>query len=213
VSELEIEVKLVAPTADQLLSLPQHLEGLGLSCAEPEREIARDHYLDTDDLTLYRAGWALRLRDLGTRKVLTMKALKPADDGGVSKREELEQDVAWAGGSKPVFSTQVLDGRLHHLIEDEALKRLFFVRQDRLQFHAGGVVGGAWDGLWIEASMDLVRWEDGDRYHEGFEAELELRGGQEDQLRELSQQLAKATGWQAAGGSKFERGLIVAKLI
>lgn len=212
-SELEIEVKLVAPTADQLLSLPQHLEGLGLSCAEPEREIARDHYLDTDDLTLYRAGWALRLRDLGTRKVLTMKALKPADDGGVSKREELEQDVAWAGGSKPVFSTQVLDGRLHHLIEDEALKRLFFVRQDRLQFHAGGVVGGAWDGLWIEASMDLVRWEDGDRYHEGFEAELELRGGQEDQLRELNQQLAKATGWQAAGGSKFERGLIVAKLI
>lgn len=212
-SELEIEVKLVAPTADQLLSLPQHLEGLGISCAEPERQIARDHYLDTEDLTLYAVGWALRLRDLGTRKVLTMKALKPAGEDGLSKREEFEQDVAWAGGTAPVFSTQVLGGRVHELIEDEALQRLFFVRQDRLQFHAGGVVGGAWDGLWVEASMDLVRWEQGDRYHEGFEAELELRGGSEEQLRELSQQLAKATGWHPAGGSKFERGLIVAELI
>jgi len=213
VAELEIEAKLVAPSADQLLALPGHLAALGMACAEPERVIARDHYLDSEDLHLYRAGWSLRLRDLGVRKLLTLKALAPAGDDGISAREELEQEVDWSGGDAPNFPAEVLDGRLQALLGERALKRLFFLRQDRLQCHAGGEDGGRWQGLWVEVSMDLVRWEGRDNYTEGFEAELELRGGTTEQLRSLSRELVTATGWPPAGGSKFTRGLRVAGLL
>ncbi|MGB0954332.1 MAG: CYTH domain-containing protein [Planctomycetota bacterium] len=204
---IEIEAKLVAPSARELMMLPEHLGALGYLTTEPERGIALDHYLDTPDLDVYRAGWALRLRDVGTRKFLTLKALAPAVDG-IARREEIEEEVDWHGGADWSFDDTTLEGRVKPLVGDKTLWRLFHLRQDRLMFHVATE-----EQLWIEASMDLIRWEGRENTIEGFEAELELQKGPEEALVEMVERLAERTGWQPADGSKFERGLQVAGLV
>lgn len=203
-SDLEIEAKLEAPTADALLGLPRQLGAVGMSCGESELCIALDHYLDTEDLLFRAAGWALRLRDLGTRKLLTLKALRPSTDG-LAVREELEEQVEWDGAWS--FPTDTLGGKVAEITGDAPLTRLFGLRQDRTQLHAFNE-----DGLWVEVSLDKVRWESGDSAAVAFVAELEIRQGDADALADLLRRLATETGWPPADWSKYEYGLSVAGL-
>jgi inorganic triphosphatase YgiF len=204
----EIEAKLVAPSVDELMQLPEHVEALGFRISETRRLVCKDHYLDTPDLDIFRGGWALRLRDVGGRQLLTMKALEPAPADGVARRVELEQEVEWDGGVELDFDDGVLGGELTPLVADKTLWQLFHVRQDRTQFEIVTDLG-----LTVEASMDQIRWEGQDAIDLGFEAELELKAGSEDDLRDLVQQLIERTGWCPAPASKFERGLGVAGLV
>lgn len=203
----EVEAKLVAPNAAELMQLPEHLRAMGFLTTEPERHIAIDHYLDTPDLDLFRAGWALRLRDVGTRKLLTLKALIQAQDG-IARREEIEEEVDWDGTADWSFDDQTLEGRVKPLVGEKTLWLLFQMRQDRLQFHVATE-----EDLWVEASMDLIRWEGTHGTLEGFEAELEYQRGPEDALKSMALGLAERTGWEPADGSKFERGLVAAGLV
>ncbi|MHC4379573.1 MAG: CYTH domain-containing protein [Planctomycetota bacterium] len=204
----EIEAKLVAPTAAELMQLPEHLRALGFLTTEPERHVAIDHYLDTPDLDLFRAGWALRLRDTGTSKFLTLKALIPVAEDGVARREEIEEEVDWDGTADWSFDDQTLDGRVKPLVGDKTLWLLFQLRQDRLQFHVATE-----EDLWVEASMDLIRFEGTNGTLEGFEAELEYQKGPEEALEHMAQALQERTGWEIAEASKFERGLRAAGLV
>lgn len=203
----EIEAKLIAPSAAELMQLPEHLRALGFLTTEPERQIANDHYLDTPDLDLFRAGWALRLRDTGARKFLTLKAMIPARDG-IARRDEIEEEVDWDGAADWSFDDQTLEGRVKPLVGEKTLWLLFQMRQDRLQFHVA-----TQEDLWVEASMDLIRWEGTNGTLEGFEAELEYQRGPEEALREMARALHERTGWEQADTSKFERGLVAAGLI
>jgi len=203
----EIEAKLVAPNAEELLQLPEHLRALGFLTTEPERVVALDHYLDTPDLDVFRAGWALRLRDQGAKKFLTLKALVPPVEG-VAHREEYEEEVDWKGTADWSFDDNTLQGRVKPLVGDKTLWLLFQLRQERLQFNVATE-----SSLWIEASMDLIRWEGRDKTIEGFEAELEYIHGPEEELKAMATALQKRTGWEIARESKFERGLLVAGLI
>jgi len=203
----EIEAKLVAPSAEELLKLPEHLRALGFLTTEPERVVALDHYLDTPDLDVFRAGWALRLRDLGSKKFLTLKSLVAPVDG-IAHREEYEEEVDWGGSADWSFDDSTLDGRVKPLVGEKTLWLLFQLRQERMQFNVATE-----SSLWIEASMDIIRWEGRDKTIEGFEAELEYIHGPEDELKAMAKALQERTGWEIAQESKFERGLIVAGLI
>lgn len=203
-SNLEIEAKLEAPTAEALLALPGQLAAVGMSCGESELCIALDHYLDTEDLLFRAAGWALRLRDLGTRKLLTLKALRPMTDR-LAIREEHEEQVKW--DSAWSFPTDTLGGKVAAIAGDTPLTRLFGLRQDRTQLHAFNEAG-----LWVEVSLDKVRWQSGDATAVAFVAELELRKGDADALADLLRRLAAETGWPLADWSKYEYGLAVAGL-
>lgn len=207
-SSHEIEAKLVAPSADELLKLPEHIKALGFRISDIRRFVCLDHYLDTPDLDIFRGGWALRLRDQGGQQVLTMKALIPPSDDGIAKRKEIEQEVDWDGGVELDFDDGVLGGELTPLVNDKTLWQLFHVRQDRMQFD---IVTE--EGLNVEASMDQVRWEGQDAIDLGFEVELELKAGSEEDLRSLTQRLIERTEWQPVAASKFERGLGVAGLV
>ena len=207
-SSHEIEAKLVAPSADELLQLPEHIKALGFRISEIRRFVCLDHYLDTPDLDIFRGGWALRLRDQGGKQVLTMKALTPLAEDGIAKREEIEQTVEWDGGVELDFDDGVLGGELTPLVNDKTLWQLFHVRQDRMQFD---IVTE--EGLNVEASMDQVRWEGQDAIDLGFEVELELKTGSEEELRTLTQRLIERTEWRPVAASKFERGLGVAGLV
>ncbi len=204
----EIEAKLVAPSADELLQLPEHIKALGFRISETRRHVCLDHYLDTPDLDIFRGGWALRLRDQGGQQVLTMKALAPLAEDGIARRREIEQAVEWDGGVELDFDDGVLGGELTPLVNDKTLWQLFHVRQDRMQFD---IVTE--EGLKVEASMDQVRWEGQDAIDLGFEIELELKAGSEDDLRKLTERLIERTDWSPVAASKFERGLGVAGLV
>lgn len=201
---LEVEARLEAPTEGALMGAPRLLAEVGMSCGDAEQSIALDHYLDTEDMAFRAAGWALRLRDAGTRKLLTLKALRPARDG-LSVREEHEEAVEWDGAWS--FSPEVLGGRVARLAGDARLTRLFGLRQDRLQLHAADD-----DGLWVEASMDKVRWEVDDAASTAFVLELELRQGTPAALAALLARYAGHSGWPTADWSKYEYGLSVAGL-
>lgn len=201
---VEVEASLQAPSAAAVMALPGHLEAVGMSCGGPEQKIVLDHYVDTADLAFRAAGWALRVRDMGSRKLLGLKALRAAEDG-LASREEHEQAVAWAGLLD--FPDDVLEGRVARIAAGAPLERLFAVRQDRTQLHAADE-----HGLWVEASMDCVRWDADGETAVAYVAELELREGTVEALRALARRLAEHTGWHAAGWSKYEHGLRVAGL-
>ena len=207
-SSHEIEAKLVAPSADELLQLPEHIKALGFRISEIRRFVCLDHYLDTPDLDIFRGGWALRLRDQGGKQVLTMKALTPLAEDGIARREEIEQTVEWDGGVELDFDDGVLGGKLTPLVGEKTLWQLFHIRQDRMQFD---IVTE--EALQLEASMDQVRWEGQDAIDLGFEVELELKAGSEEDLRAVLKRLIDRTDWQPAIASKFERGLGVAGLV
>lgn len=209
----EIEAKLAAPDAAALASLPEAAHECGFHTGEVERVIVHDHYLDTEDLHLFRAGWALRLRDLGTRQLITLKSLTPPR-AGIADREEHEEPVTWSPRAGWVIPSSALDGLPSRLAEGCPFGRLFTLRQDRAMFTLAGDQATPWGGFWCEASMDQVRWTaaDGEPI-EGFEAEFELKAGTLEQLRSCVTAISDYTGWPLAASSKFRRGLEAAGLV
>lgn len=209
---LEIEAKLAAPDAAALARLPSIACGCGFLVGEVERSILFDHYLDTADLHLYRAGWALRIRDTGVRQRLALKALTPPRDG-VASREEREEEIVWraADGWRPPAGA--LGGVPARLADAHPFGRLFVIQQHRGEFPLAGEAGTEWEGFWCQASMDQVRWSAPDgRTFEAYEAEFELRRGAVAQLCSCVDRIAAAAGWTPAAESKFRRGLEAAGL-
>ena len=209
---LEVEAKLAAPDAAALAGLPGLARGCGFLIGEIERSILQDHYLDTGDLHLYRAGWALRLRDSGVRQLLTMKQLAAPRDG-VARREEREEPIAWRLEQGWRLPATMLGGEPARLAGGLPFDRLFTIRQDRAEFPLAGDEGTEWEGFWCVASMDLARWSAAaGRASEAYEAEFELKQGHEEQLRSCVARIAGASGWTPATSSKFQRGLEAAGL-
>jgi inorganic triphosphatase YgiF len=209
---VEVEAKLAAPDAAALASLPEIALQAGFVTGEVERVIVHDHYLDTEDLHLYRADWALRLRDLGTRQILALKSLTPPR-AGISEREEREEPVTWTPRTGWTIPASALDGLPSRLADGSPFQRLFTLRQDRSVFPLAGAEGTNWEGFWCEASMDLVRWTARDGAPlEAYEAEFELKQGSVEQLRGCVQEIARRSGWNHASTSKFRRGLAAAGL-
>jgi inorganic triphosphatase YgiF len=201
----EIEAKLIAPGRIQLCQFPAALEALGAFVSNPEHVHLVDHYLDTADLGLLAQGWALRVRDLGGSKLITLKSTRPEQDD-ISKREEIEE---WLTGEyKPwQFPESVLQGRVHALLKQATLQCLFSIEQERTVY---SVIHQ--DRLQLEASCDVVTWQGEAGSEQAFVAELELKQGSEQQLRSFLLRLLESLNWKTALKSKFERGLEVAGL-
>ena len=204
---MEIEAKLQAPNHLALHQLPAALDAEGLYITDPGLVYSTDHYLDTDDLHLRAIGWALRVRDLGTRKLVTLKALRPMQ-GGIAKREELEEPAPNDLGTDWVFPCGTLGGRLKELAGGYELRRLFVVEQTRNIYNAIGP-----NNFQIEVSSDAITWQGEGVEDKAFQVELELKLGNEEQLRGLYLRLQEALGWNGSPESKYERGLRVAGLL
>lgn len=204
---MEIEAKLQAPNHLALHQLPAALDAEGFYVTDPGLVYSTDHYLDTADLHLRAAGWALRLRDLGTRKLVTLKALRPVENG-LAKREELEEAAPETLQTDWQFPCQTLGGRLKELVAGQDLRRLFIVEQTRNIYTAIGK-----DGLQLEVSSDAITWHGEGSEDKAFQVELELKKGDEDELRGLYLRLMESLGWSASPESKYERGLRVVGLL
>lgn len=200
----EIEAKLKAPDWSQLTQLPAALEAMGAYVSDSEEQQFADHYLDTADLHLLRAGWALRWRNYPSRSVITLKGLRKAVEG-VTVREEIEEEIS--GSLEDGLPVEVLGGRVKEIVERADLQLLFSLEQSRSIRNAVFSTG-----LKLEVCCDQIRWSGAAQVDEEFVAELEVQEGTEAQLRSLLARLLESLDWEMLTQSKFERGMEVAGL-
>lgn len=115
-----------------------------------------DRYVDTSDGRLHAAGWAARIRTVGELSRINLKALRPADDAGIARRQELEGD-AGPGLSPDPWPTSAARRRLIQLTRGEPLVEVLVLRQDRLARCFGDSSGA------LELSLDRVEVLVGDQ--------------------------------------------------
>ena len=122
----------------------------GLRAAGPAVRIRLvDRYLDTPDARLRAAGWAARVRSVGELSRIELKALRPADEVGVARRQEFEGD-AGPGLSPDAWPTSAARRRLIQLTRGEPLVEVLVLRQDRIARDFGDSSGV------LELSLDRV---------------------------------------------------------
>jgi len=202
VTPVEIEAK-YAISDPAVFDTLVDLRAVGRYTLRPtgEREVV-DHYLDTADRDLLKAGYACRLREQGGdgQWLLTVKGLGKAE-GAVHEREEYECDVP--GGSAPPdwpeCPAREIVLRLSH---GRALGELFVLRQ--LRVHRAVEDGERAVG---ELSLDTVNADIAGHKTLTRELEIELEpSGTREDLEALYAEL-QPYALAPAPQSKFERAL------
>ncbi len=217
----EVEAKFSISDRDTFDRLCQLNELIGYRLEPAGIKQVRDHYLDTDDQAIMRAGYALRLRrkasvttpsrDLQSESVAeetltaTLKGLGGADAAsGIHQRAEHEVPVnnadptTWPDSSARDLALQLSGGQrlreLFSLSQERSLRLLYDDSSDDVRRVA-------------ELSLDTVA-PGGYESHPYFELEIELLDqGNEADLHALADELRTSWGLPPEPRSKFERGL------
>lgn len=132
----------------------------GLDVGEGSADELVDGYYDTKDWRLYRAGYALRVREKGDGAEATMKSLA-SGEGGLRRRREISEPLKDGGIGSLRSSKGLVGERLRTLIGEREVRRLFQVRTRRKTFplSVAGVAGdadGTTDGSGVEVVQDAV---------------------------------------------------------
>ena len=169
---------------------------LGSEVATPLRLAAS--YFDTPDCRLDAAGYSLRIRRQGGKRIQTVKAASK-DAAGLFVRGEWERPVTT---DKPLFDER--SGPLSQLFDAATLDRvvpLFTTTVERLT----GLVDGA-DGAQIEYAIDMGEVRAGARSSAISEVELELKQGAPQALFEFARALNERIPLRLGVLAKSERG-------
>ncbi|WP_166177920.1 CYTH and CHAD domain-containing protein [Rubrobacter tropicus] len=113
--------------------LRQHSSGSGLVVEPESEEKITDAYYDAEDWRFYRAGYALRVRKVGSNAEATMKSLSPAE-GNVRKRREITEPL---GDDKPATLGKApgpVGERIRSLLGGQDTRLMFEVRTSRQKF-------------------------------------------------------------------------------
>lgn len=201
---VEVELKLIAPDVAALNEAREALVGLCDRVRLHARQKISDTYIDTPDWRLLKAGYACRVRKVRSKYVLTMKSLDIPKQG-VSRREELEQEVA--GPLRRVLRdipTGKAGSRLRRLCGKQIPGALFVVHNNRKIYEA------RLDALTAHVCLDDFEIRAGSRRKRFAEVEIEIIKGEEFALRRLGSQLLKRTRLTRHSRSKFAEGLKLA---
>lgn len=101
-----------------------------------------DGYYDTGDWRLYRAGYALRIREAGGGAEATMKSLTPAE-GNLRRRREISEPLKDAAIGTLRKSKGPVGERLRLLLGEREAERIFEVRTSRKTFPLSFAVGAS----------------------------------------------------------------------
>lgn len=176
----EIELKLSLPSAQM-----DRLRRLGLmrslSMGRAARKLMVSTYFDTPEFALRQAGMALRVRDLGDRKMQTLKAPIPGQvKSGLQHMAEYETEVE---ESRPDIG-KLDDPLLRQWIEDQGLPQqigpVFTTRIERTVLPLRLVDSD------IELALDQGAIEASGKEEALSEIELELKSGRSTRLYELA---------------------------
>ncbi len=204
--ELELKFRVRDLAAGERYLLAEDVAGFAQAAPTHTAQV-EDHYLDTADGALARAGFAARLR-YGTRTtIVTVKSTAGGDSGtrGLHRREEIEgpADRTLRAMDWPTSDARSL---ILELGGDDPLVELVTVRQLR---RTRGLRSG---GTLVELSLDevdvLVRSAVVERF---TELEVELVRGDEARLRDLGEALAADPALEPATESKLEAALLAVR--
>jgi inorganic triphosphatase YgiF len=190
--EIELKFEINAAAAERLERIL--IVRPGAKGAPPKPQSLVSAYYDTDDCAVMRAGLGVRLREVGGKRIQTVKA----EGGGLSVRGEWEREVEGPdldkGALKATPAGKVikdLRGELVPVFATRVERTAYAVRQGRSK---------------VEAALDRGRIEAGERTLELCELELELKSGPTEGLYALARRLAEAAPMRLSFVSKAERG-------
>jgi inorganic triphosphatase YgiF len=165
---MEIEAKFRVDD-EQLFAQLLALEEIGpfkLS-AEPEAEDQRNVYFDTADRRLRSQQYGLRVRDLGRRRIATLKGSAKARDG-MYERDEWEVEIGDDDSPSAWPASEARDRTLA-LLEVAELRPILEIRT-----HRQHMIALRGEARVAELSLDTGRIEAGGRTADFRELEIEL---------------------------------------
>jgi triphosphatase len=155
-------------------------------------------YFDTDDFRLERERAALRVRQIGTRRIQTLK-LAAAPEDGVIARREWECEVA---GDLPDLR-DIDDRHVRKLLDGDIADRLSPIFVTEIKRSTMPLV---LDGSAIELAVDVGQIKTERGSIPVCEAELELKSGRVETVYKLAQELNRRVPLTIEPLSKSERG-------
>jgi CHAD domain-containing protein len=210
----EVEAKFLVQGPMQLDRLIDLLERAGYAASARRNETIVDHYYDTSDRHILRAGWAYRLRDRNGEHTLGLKSLTPPE-GAVHVREEVEQPVLVPGSEPGELPSGPVREQLSTIINGARPEELFTISNSRLVYD---LLAPADDSTRAELCVDQAEIvaPNAPKGAPGTlrftEVEIELKEGERASLEKLARVVAADTDLLPARLSKFERGLQTAGL-
>ena len=182
------------------------------------REIS-DTYLDTEDWTLYKAGYALRLRKVGGETGVkaeveaTMKSLSPGGEDGLRRRREVSETLESGNLTNLRRASGPVGERLRALGARRAIRPIFEVQTRRQVFDL--VSDPSEDGVGSsgEVVLDTSTLSAGDGETTVLRrVEVEVGSGDAEDFKEFVEELRSGCGLRDAPGSKFAAGLAASGL-
>lgn len=198
---LEIELKFRVEEPDTFVALARPLV-LGDFRLQPAEDVEQQHnvYFDTPDFRLRARRFGLRLRQLGSRRVVTLKGETQARDG-LHQRAEWEMPVE---GDDPLqWPAGEVRDRAFALAGDAPLQPILSIQTTRRHVYA-------WRGSRrvAEIALDDGVIHAGGREQTFRELEVELlAGGERADLEALGSLLRQRFGLQPDDRSKLARGM------
>jgi CHAD domain-containing protein len=181
---------------------------------EPERdETFVDHYYDTPDRQLLRAGWAYRARDRDGERRVDLREFAPIE--GARAPEEVEQPVLLARTRSTELPSGPVREQLAALVNGARSREMFSIHRQRLLC---AIVAPDDASTRIELAIDQshVVAESAAKNAPGAldftELDLELKDGSRESLERLTGILQAQADLLPARLSPFERGLQAAGL-
>lgn len=194
---MEVELKLDVEPGD----VAALLAGAPLAGAEARDEQLLSIYFDTPEAGLRAAGFSLRVRHVGDRRIQTVKADGTAA-AGLFARPEWERDIA---GDRPELDVGA--GPLAQMLSADVLARIAPVFSSSVRRRIADVAFG---DATIEVVVDRGEVLAGEHAREVCELELELKDGAIAGLFALARALDDAAPVRLGVLSKSERGYLLA---
>ena len=158
-------------------------------------------YFDTPELDLHKAGYSLRVRHIGKRRIQTIKAVG-AQAAGLFVRPEWETEIK---SDTPLLDSK--SGPLLQLVGPDILARIercFVTDVNRTKYELQV------DGAKVELAIDVGQVRTDDKAEPLGEIELELADGSPAILFDLARSLNAETPLRLGIHSKSERGYALA---
>lgn len=215
----EVEWQLTAPDLGPVRRwLDRHAQLDDLSIEPLPAQQLHDTYLDTEDWRVFRAGFALRLREKSERRKehveATLKGLHSAREE-VADRREITERVPEGRPKALAQAIGPVGSRVRDVAGVRPLRTLFDVRTARQRFAVRSRNGAASVG---EIALDEARFSRGNA-HNGHRrpmvltrVELEASGPDAGALERLAERLCAECGLHPARENKFAVGLRSASL-
>jgi triphosphatase len=186
--------------------LGRHSSGSsGLAVAPDSTVGIADSYYDTDDWRLYRAGYALRVRETDGGVEATMKSLEPGE-GSLRRRREISEPMEDGRLSTLGKTNGPVGSMSRKIIGGRGLRRLFQIRTRRQRFALG------LDGSTGEVSLDASEIHVGEDRVELRRVEVEIETAPTSELQGFVDEMQSALDLSPATLSKYETGLYASGL-